>query len=114
MKPRGHLQVHAAQADTSGSKRDECGPLYNATFDKAKGEVAHFEDAAAGLAVDVLSSSKSGYRVHVTRTSITPQSAAYATMGIGGGGGAVEEGSAAPPLLPPTSFPFGSGVTGSL
>jgi hypothetical protein len=41
--------------------------LYNAPFDRAAGEVAHFHNGAAGLTVDVLGSSHAGYRVRVTR-----------------------------------------------
>ena len=53
--------------------RDRCGPLYNAPYDRAKGEVARFNDASAGLSVQVLSSGANGYRVKVTRTSLAPQ-----------------------------------------
>jgi M6 family metalloprotease-like protein len=69
----GPVHVRAAQRDRRGDAFDRCGPLYNATYDKAKGEVARFTDDAAGLTVQVLSSNASGYRVHVTRTALAPQ-----------------------------------------
>ena len=43
------------------------------TFDKAPGKVAHFEDNAAGITVNVLASGPNGYKVRVTRTSMVPQ-----------------------------------------
>jgi M6 family metalloprotease-like protein len=69
----GPVRVRAAQRDGNGDALDRCGPLYNATYDSAKGEVARFTDDAAGLTVRVLSSNKDGYRVHVTRTSLVTQ-----------------------------------------
>jgi len=69
----GPVHVYAAQRDTDGELRDRCGPLYNATYDRAKGEVSRFADASAGLSVQVLSSGANGYRVKVTRTSLAPQ-----------------------------------------
>src|SRR6266540_4049223 len=69
----GPVHVYAAQRDTDGELRDRCGPLYNATYDRAKGEVSRFADASAGLSVQVLSSGANGYRVKVTRTSLARQ-----------------------------------------
>jgi M6 family metalloprotease-like protein len=69
----GPVRVYAAQHDTNGELRDRCGPLYNAPFARTSGEVARFDEPSAGLAVQVLSSGKSGYRVRVTRTSLAPQ-----------------------------------------
>jgi M6 family metalloprotease-like protein len=69
----GPVRVRAAQRDATGEVFNRCGPLNNATFDSARGEVALFTDEAAGLSVKVLSSNASGYRVHVTRTSLAPQ-----------------------------------------
>ena len=69
----GPVRVYAAQRDQDGELRDRCGPLYNAPYDRAKGEVARFNDASAGLSVQVLSSGANGYRVKVTRTSLAPQ-----------------------------------------
>jgi M6 family metalloprotease-like protein len=65
----GPVRVRPAQRDTSSNLKNKCGPLYNAPFDKARGEVARFSDANAGVSVRVLSNSPSGYRVHVARTS---------------------------------------------
>jgi hypothetical protein len=66
----GPVHVFPAQADSKKSDLyDQCGPLYNAPYDKAKGEVARFENASAGVKVRVLSSSARGYRVTVERTS---------------------------------------------
>ena len=68
----GPVRIFAAQRDTNSDLRDRCGPQYNAPFDRASGEVSRFEDASAGLSVQVLSSRKSGYRVKVTRSSLAP------------------------------------------
>ena len=69
----GPVRVRAAQRDTNGDLLNQCGPLYNAPFDNAKGEVSHFEDNAAGLTVQGLASGANGYRVKVTRTSMVPE-----------------------------------------
>ena len=107
----GPVQVHAAQRDnTGGDEFNRCGPLYNAPFSSAKGKVARFTDDTAGLTVQVLSSSATGYRVRVTRTSYAPQ----------GGPAQVKQGSPqsvqsqenlAPPQGPfsTISLPFGLG-----
>jgi len=65
----GPVRVRPAQRDTSSNLKNRCGPLYNAPFDKATGEVARFSDANAGVSLRVLSSAPSGYRVHIARTS---------------------------------------------
>jgi hypothetical protein len=106
----GPVQVMPAQRDINADLHNSCGPLYNAPFDKAKGEVARFESPSAGLSMQVLSSGASGYRVHVTRTSMSSQS--FEPMSTFGGGeagpGSIQEGTPAPPLLP-DAFPFGTG-----
>ncbi|MEP6909288.1 MAG: M6 family metalloprotease domain-containing protein [Actinomycetota bacterium] len=104
----GPVQVHAAQRDQRGEAFNRCGPLYNATYDKASGEVARFTDNAAGLTVQVLSSSAAGYRVHVTRTSLASQALAEQTY-QGPATGLSQD--LAPPRAPfsGVSFPFGVG-----
>jgi M6 family metalloprotease-like protein len=91
----GPVRVRTAQRDTSSTLVNQCGPLYNAPFDKAQGEVATFEDANAGFSVRVLSSGTSGYRVQVTRTSLSPKA-----VPVGSSSPSREEGSLAPPYLP--------------
>ena len=104
----GPIRVRAAQRDTSSDLVNRCGPLYNAPFDKAKGEVATFEDQTAGFSVRVLSSGANGYRVTVTRTSLTTQSVDLSMASSGSGEGVVTGESLAPPYpLLPTPFPFG-------
>ena len=105
----GPVRVRPAQRDTSSTLVNRCGPLYNAPFDKAEGEVATFEDANAGFSLRVLSSGTSGYRVQVTRTTLSPNAAPAGSFSPTGEG-AVSEGSLAPPLqLLPAPFPFGIG-----
>ena len=106
----GPIRVRPAQRDTSSELVDRCGPLYNAPFDKAKGEVATFQDPTAGFSVRVLSSGPDGYRVNVTRTSLTTQSIDLQMSSTGSGQGISTNESLAPPyplLRPP--FPFGLG-----
>jgi M6 family metalloprotease-like protein len=106
----GPVHVRAAQRDnTTGDAFNRCGPLYNATFDSKKGEVAHFTDDDAGVTVQVLSSNKNGYRVHVSRTS-------FATQGqsdrlVQGPVSVQSQDSLAPPQaeFSAVSFPFGVG-----
>ena len=106
----GPVRVRAAQRDTSATLIDRCGPLYNAPFDKAEGEVATFQDANAGFSLRVLSSGTSGYRVQVTRTSLSPNAVPVGSAPESHGEGAVSEGSLAPPVqLLPASFLFGIG-----
>jgi M6 family metalloprotease-like protein len=106
----GPVRVHAAQRDTSSDLVDRCGPLYNAPFDKAKGEVATFQDASAGFSVRVLSSGTNGYRVHVTRTSLNTESLEANANVASPGEGSVSESTLAPPFqLLPAPFPFGIG-----
>jgi M6 family metalloprotease-like protein len=88
----GPVQVEAAQPDRSSDLRDRCGPLYNAPFDKAAGEVAHFEDASAGISVKVLSSGTDGYRVRVSRTTLAVQSFPFGNLEEGMDGGSLQEG----------------------
>jgi M6 family metalloprotease-like protein len=64
----GPVRVRAAQPDRSSELRDRCGPLYNAPFARGRGRVARFEDAAAGISVNVLGSGPTGYRVRVRRS----------------------------------------------
>jgi hypothetical protein len=87
----GPVRVRAAQRDVSPALVNRCGPLYNAPFDSAKGEVALFRNDAAGLRVRVLSSGKSGYRVHVVRSSDVPESSPASGAQSG------SDGSLAPP-----------------
>jgi M6 family metalloprotease-like protein len=97
---QGPVRISAAQPDRNSQLRDRCGPLYNAPFDKATGEVALFEDPSAGVSMRVLSSKASGYRVKVTRTSFVPQGGPDAVpAGSAEGGGSQE--SLAPPQQPP-------------
>ncbi len=103
----GPVRVRAAQRDAHGEAFNRCGPLYNAPFDRASGEVARFTDDSAGITVQVLSSSANGYRVRVTRTSLVPQ-------GQPDGGAQAVAGSSqdlAPPQAPfsAISLPFGLG-----
>jgi M6 family metalloprotease-like protein len=106
----GPVRVRAAQRDTSSTLIDRCGPLYNAPFDKAQGEVATFEDANAGLSIRVLSSGTSGYRVQVTRTSLSTNAVPMGSSSPSPGERAVGEGSLAPPLkLLPAPLLFGIG-----
>ena len=68
----GPIRVRAAQRDSSAELVGRCGPLYEAPFDKGGGEIARFEDAAAGVSVEVLGQTASGrYRVRVTRSGVT-------------------------------------------
>jgi hypothetical protein len=69
----GPVRVRAAQRDLNGDLLNQCGPLYNAPFDKGSGEVARFADNAAGITMQVLASGANGYRVKVTRTTMVPQ-----------------------------------------
>jgi M6 family metalloprotease-like protein len=103
----GPVQVHAAQRDGSIDARNRCGPLYNAPFDSARGEVARFADDAAGLTVQVLSSSAKGYRVRVTRASLEQQELITGNLP----GPVSGQSQLAPPALPlsASSFPFGVG-----
>jgi M6 family metalloprotease-like protein len=106
----GPVRVRAAQRDTSTELISRCGPLYNAPFDKAKGEVAQFEDSAAGFSVQVLSTGPNGYRVRVMRTSFATQAVFTGAPPTSAGNGVVSEGNLAPPmLLIPAQFPFGIG-----
>jgi M6 family metalloprotease-like protein len=71
----GPVRVRPAQRDASPEQVGRCGPLYAAPFDKGAGEVAKFEDKAAGVSVEVLGQTASGrYRVRVTRSSLTASS----------------------------------------
>ena len=63
----GPVRVQPAQPARNPDLANSCGALYNAPFDRAAGEDAHFQNRAAGLMVDVLGSSRAGYRVRVTR-----------------------------------------------
>ena len=106
----GPVRVRAAQRDGNGDAFNRCGPLYNATFDKARGEVARFTDDAAGLTVQVLSSNATGYRVHVTRTSLSTRELPYQPVqGPTNVNGQAQD--LAPPQAPLSaiSFPFGIG-----
>jgi M6 family metalloprotease-like protein len=105
----GPVRVRAAQGDTKRDLLTQCGPLYNAPFDKAAGEVARFEDAAAGFSVEVLSSGTNGYRVRVTRTSLSTRGVPLAPFSASAPSGVVSEGTLAPPLPGPAPFPFGIG-----
>jgi M6 family metalloprotease-like protein len=107
----GPVRVRPAQGDASRDLRDRCGPLYNAPFDSAKGEVARFEDASAGLTVQVLSSRASGWRVRVTRTSFVPQGEPDGGQAQGSGNVNAQAQDLAPPQSPFTtlSLPFGIG-----
>lgn len=105
----GPVRVRAAQRDGNGDTFNRCGPLYNATFDKARGEVARFVDEAAGLTVQVLSSSAKGYRVKVTRTSLATQ--AHPDQVVHAPGNPQQPDSLAPPQIPFSAIisPFGLG-----
>ena len=102
----GPVQVHPAQRDGIDRRVNRCGPLYNAPFDSARGEVARFADDAAGLTVQVLSSSAKGYRVRVTRTSLAQQE--LITRSLPGPVSGESAGASAAPLSA-ISFPFGIG-----
>ncbi len=106
----GPVRVRAAQRDASGETFNRCGPLNNATFDSARGEVARFTDDAAGLTVQVLSSNEKGYRVRVTRTSLPSQGQPDSEF-VSGGEITQPQDSLAPPQAPfyAVSFPFGTG-----
>ena len=107
----GPVQVVTAQPDRSNDYRDRCGPLYNAPFNKANGEVARFKDAAAGISMQVLDSGVNGYRVRVSRTSLFVQSIPETPMIAGPvDGGGVQEGE--PVHLDGSYFPFGGGWGG--
>lgn len=88
----GPVQVEPSQPDRSNDMRDRCGPLYNAPFNKATGEVARFEDSRAGVTVQVLSSGADGDRLRVSRTTLAVQSFAPGTFDAGPAGGAIQEG----------------------
>jgi M6 family metalloprotease-like protein len=105
----GPIQVQAAQRDGHGELFDRCGPLYNAPFDSKRGEVARFSDDAAGITVQVLSSSAKGYRVHVTRTSLSTQG--LPVQIVQPGGAVQSQENLAPPQAPLSaiSLPFGLG-----
>jgi M6 family metalloprotease-like protein len=106
----GPIRVRSAQRDTSSTLVERCGPLYNAPFDKAQGEVATFEDASAGLSVRVLSSEANGYRVQVTRSSLNTNAVQVRSFSPGSGESTVGERSLAPPLrLLPPELLFGIG-----
>ena len=64
----GPIRVQPAQRDRNPDLVESCGALYNAPFDRAAGEDAHFQNRAAGLTVEVLGSNRAGYRVRVTRS----------------------------------------------
>lgn len=105
----GPVRVRAAQRDANPDLVNRCGPLYNAPFDKASGEVALFEDASAGLSVQVLSSGVRGWRVRVTRTSFAPQGVPDNRLAQGSPGSQAQD--LAPPQAPfgAVSLPFGIG-----
>ncbi len=104
----GPVQVHAAQSDAHGALFDRCGPLYNAPFDKARGEVPRFSDDTAGITVQVLSSNASGYRVRVSRTTLAPQRQPDGNAQVVAG---PQSEDLAPPQAPfsALSLPFGVG-----
>jgi hypothetical protein len=102
----GPVRVRSAQRDTSPVLFDRCGPLYNAPFDKAEGEVATFHDESAGFSVRVLSSGTSGYRVQVTRTTLRPQVVPMSPLSASSDTGVVSDGSLE---LMQAPFPFGIG-----
>lgn len=106
----GPVRVQRAQRDIGGDALNRCGPLNNATFDSARGEVDLFVDDAAGLRVKILSSSARGYRVRVTRTSLAAQGLPEGDF-VQGADGVQTQGSLAPPQSPfsAVSFPFGTG-----
>lgn len=99
----GPVRVRAAQSDTKRDLITECGPLYNAPFDSAKGEVARFEDADAGFSVQVLSAGTNGYRVRVVRTSLSTYAVPMTPFSASAPDGVISEGTG------PASFPFGTG-----
>jgi M6 family metalloprotease-like protein len=101
----GPVQVEAAQPDRSSDLRDRCGPLYNAPFNKGNGEVARFDDTAAGVSVQVLSSASNGYRVRVARTTLAVQSFQFSVLDTIDGG-ATQEGDYIP-FGEDGYFPFG-------
>jgi M6 family metalloprotease-like protein len=106
----GPVRVRTAQRDTNSTLVERCGPLYNAPFDKAEGEVARFADDNAGFSVRVLSSGTSGYRVQVTRSTLSPNALPVNASSPGSGESPVGEGSLAPPVqLLPAQFLFGIG-----
>jgi hypothetical protein len=106
----GPVRVRTAQEDTSSSLVNRCGPLYNAPFDKAEGEVGTFEDANAGFSVRVLSSGTSGYRVQVARTTLSTNAVPAGSQSPTPGGATLGESSFPPPhQLPSPEFLFGIG-----
>ena len=63
----GPVRVNAAEPGRNSEVRARCGPLYNAPYARGPGRVARFEDASAGISLQVLGSGRAGYRVRVTR-----------------------------------------------
>jgi M6 family metalloprotease-like protein len=65
---QGPIRVRAAKPDQSAALVERCGLLYDAPFSTGSGEVARFDDSAAGLSMQVLGSTASGgFQVRVTR-----------------------------------------------
>jgi M6 family metalloprotease-like protein len=63
----GHGPVRVRPAQPDGSTLPPCQPFSEAPYDAAPGEVATFDDPAAGVTVEVLASLPEGYRVRVTK-----------------------------------------------
>jgi M6 family metalloprotease-like protein len=64
----GPIRVRAAEPGRSSELQGRCGPLYNAPYARGPGRVSRFEDASAGISLQVLGSGEAGYRVRVTRS----------------------------------------------
>ncbi len=109
----GPIRVRAAQRDTSSELLNRCGPLYEAPFDKGPGEVAGFDDAAAGFSLEVLGQTASGgYKVRVTRRAGIPANGLSSSSSASGSAAQnTDETAPVPSVL--FSWPYGlSGPSG--
>jgi M6 family metalloprotease-like protein len=88
----GPIVVKAARTGNDQSKKDQCGPLYNATLNLDPGGVSGIEDLNLQVKVEVLSAVGNGYRVRVINNSIACSYSLNQTSGAfaaSGGNGSV-------------------------
>jgi M6 family metalloprotease-like protein len=64
----GPIKVQAARSGTDPAAIDSCGPLYDAPFDLAAGEVREFRDDARRLRIELVARDGAAYVVRATRT----------------------------------------------
>jgi M6 family metalloprotease-like protein len=68
----GPVIVKAAHNGSDPDQIDACGPLYDAPFDLGPGEIASYNDPAAGVSMQIISAAGDNYVIRVTRTATAP------------------------------------------